>query len=130
MPMSEQEALKICELIKNTYNIEFTEEKMSIWIGFLSNEADYKPSLRAATQYIKNGNTYPPNIAHLLHKEPKIENTETQVVREEVKEHLWRMENDSAYREENRRLKMQYKEKMKEINQRLAEHKKDVENHE
>lgn len=128
--MSKQEAFNICKLIKNTYNIEFTAEKIDVWLEFLTKEADYIPSLQAAKRYIKEGNTYPPNIAHLLHKEPKIENTEPSIVSEEVKEHLWRMENDPAYREENRRLKMKYKEKMNEINQRLAEHKRDVDNHE
>lgn len=128
--MTKLEAFEICELINNTYNIEFTEAKLDTWIDFLTQEADYKPSLQAAKRYIKEGNTYPPNIAHLLHKEPKIENTTHETINEETKEHLWRMENDPAYREENRRLKMQYKKKMQEINQRLAEQRKDVEHHE
>lgn len=125
--MTKQEAFSICKLINNTYNIEFTEAKLDTWIDFLTQDADYKPSLQAAKRYIKEGNTYPPNIAHLLHKEPKIANTTKETVNEETKKHLWRMENDPAYREENRRLKMQYKKKMQEINQRLAEQRKDVE---
>lgn len=125
--MTKLEAFNICKLIKNTYNIEFTEEKIDTWLDFLTKEADYKPSLQAAKRYIKEGNTYPPNIAHLLHKEPKIENAAQETISGETKEHLWRMENDPAYREENRRLKMQYKEKMKEINQRLADQRKDIE---
>lgn len=128
--MTKHEAFSICKLINNIYNVDFTEEKLDVWIDFLTKDADYEPSLQAAKRYIKQGNTYPPNIAHLLHKAPKIENAEQQDVSEEVKDHLWRMEHDKEYREENRRLKMQYKEKMKEINQRLAEQKRDVDNHE
>lgn len=110
--MTKKEAVTILKLLEDVYDIGFNqnESKAKTWLNFLMEDGDYEPSLQMAKRYIKNGNTYPPKLPHILKEHPKI--VKEAPVDEETAKHRWRMEHDPEYVAQRKKILDKFKEKL------------------
>ncbi|EHJ08404.1 hypothetical protein [Staphylococcus simiae] len=113
MPMSKQQALEIIKKVRYVYNIDFDKPKLETWIDVLSENGDYKPTVRAVDSYINSNNPYPPNLPSIMRKEPKKVSIEP--VDEEVVTHQWKMKNDPEYARQRKIALDRFKSKLAEF---------------
>lgn len=115
MTMSTKEAATILKMLEDVYDMGFNKNrsKTETWINFLVEDADYKPALEAAKRYIKDGNTYPPKLPHILKKATKV--VKEQPIDERTAKHRWRMKNDPEYRAKRKKVLDDFKKKLREF---------------
>ncbi|NBH30559.1 hypothetical protein D3Z30_06155 [Staphylococcus warneri] len=115
MPMTTKEAAAILKLLEDVYDMGFnkSESKAKTWINFLVEDGDYEPSLQMAKRYIKDGNTFPPKLPHILKKQPKTVKEEP--VDEKTAKHRWRMKNDPEYVAQRKQILDDFKKKLSEF---------------
>lgn len=110
MAMTQEQARDILYRISLFYDMEFqkNEMKYKMWRDKLAEKGDYEKSKRKVEAYIEEYR-FKPSLSDILAKLPVYVNDTPEELSEERKEHLWRMENDEAYRQEREDIKNKYK---------------------
>ena len=113
--MTKKEAITILKLLEDVYDMGFNknESKAKTWMNFLVEDGDYEPSLQTAKRYIKDGNTFPPKLPHILKKYPKTVKEEP--IDEKTAKHRWKMQNDPEYVARRKKILDDFKKKLNEF---------------